>query len=383
MPKRYRIGIDARFYGPEGKGLGRYTERLIRHLERIESPFDFYIFLRRENWNEYQPAQANFHKVLAPYRWYSVAEQTGWPIQLAKQRLDLMHFAHFNVPVWYPGRFVVTIHDLILTRFPTERASTLGPIRYWIKHAASRFVLKSAARRAKRIITVSQFSRSELKTNLGLSEAKIDVIAEGCEPLTDEANISPPPGADELAGPFAMYVGNAYPHKNLERLLEAWVRLKSQGRSEKLLIIGRRDYFINRLEHLAERLGLQPNRGLVRFPGYVTDGQLRWLYQHATLYLFPSLMEGFGLPALEAMQEGLPVAAAACSCLPEVLGEAAAYFDPSNPKAIAQTVAELFDNPGRRRYLAERGRDQARRYNWAGSARQTLAVYQTALTVAD
>ena len=311
-----------------------------------------------------------------------MAEQTGWPIRLIKQRLSLMHFAHFNVPVWYPGRFVVTIHDLILARFPTERATTLGPVRYRIKHAASRYVLKSAAQRSDRIITVSQFSRSELVRHLAVSEAKIDVIAEGCEPLTDEAQISPPPVASELNGPFAMYVGNAYPHKNLERLLEAWVILKGRGRTEKLLIIGKRDYFFERLENLAERLGLRSD-GLVRFPGYVTNGQLRWLYRHATLYLFPSLMEGFGLPALEAMQEGLPVAAAACSCLPEVLGEAAAYFDPFDPKAIAQTVSDLFDDPARRQALAERGLNQARRYNWADTAQQTLTLYQRILNLTD
>ncbi len=379
MPRARRIGIDARFYGPIGKGLGRYTERLIQHLERLDTPFEFYIFLRRENWNDYQPARPNFHKVLAPFRWYSLAEQIGWPRLLIKQRLDLMHFAHFNVPIGYAGRFVVTIHDLILTRFPTERATTLGPIRYWIKHAAARLVLKSAVRRARRIITVSRFSRLELAKHLRVPETKVDVIYEGCEPLAAAEQITQPAFARNLKQPFVLYVGNAYPHKNLERLLEAWRSLKRLGRSEPLVIVGKPDYFLKRLEQTAERLGLAPNRGLVRFPGYVTDGELRWLYQHATLYVFPSLMEGFGLPALEAMQEGLPVAAAACSCLPEILGDAAAYFDPNNVQDIARTVAALLADPARRQNLARLGRRQAERYDWPETARQTLAIYQQTL----
>lgn len=152
-----RIGIDARFYGSIGKGLGRYTQKLIQHLEQIDTENQYVIFLRKENFEDYQPFNKNFQKVLADYPWYTFSEQLFFPLLLRKYKLDLVHFPHFNVPILYFGKFVLTIHDLILTHFPTLKATRLSPLWYWVKYAAYKLAISSAVRRSEKIITVSEF----------------------------------------------------------------------------------------------------------------------------------------------------------------------------------------------------------------------------------
>jgi len=154
-----KIGIDARFYGPQSKGLGRYTQKLIQNLEKIDRQNQYIIFLRKENWNLYQPQSINFRKELADYQWYTLSEQIYMPKILWHNKIDLMHFPHFNVPIFWPGKFIVTIHDLILTHFPTTKATTLAPIFYKIKHFGYKLVISQAVKRACQIITVSNYTK--------------------------------------------------------------------------------------------------------------------------------------------------------------------------------------------------------------------------------
>ncbi|HLN19093.1 MAG TPA: glycosyltransferase, partial [Patescibacteria group bacterium] len=228
-----RIGIDARFYGPIGKGLGRYTQKLIENLEKVSAEGgtapggenQFFIFLRNENFDDYTPQNKNFHKVLANYGWYTFSEQINFPRLLYRYDLDLMHFPHFNVPIFYWRKFIVTVHDLILIHFPTVRSSTLSPILYWLKFLAYKFVIKFAVLRSKKIITVSNFTKSDImKVYERIPKDKIVVTYEACE---DFCMMSPGKDKEILArygiiNPYIMYVGNAYPHKNLERLILAF-----------------------------------------------------------------------------------------------------------------------------------------------------------------
>ncbi len=377
--RKPQLGIDARFFGPGGKGLGRYTERLIQHLERRELPFDVVLFLRDENWDAFQSTNPAFRKVRAPFRWYTLAEQLRFPLLLGRERLDLVHFPHFNVPLWYRGAFLVTIHDLILTKYPTERATTLGPALYRLKHAASQVVLRSAARRAKRVITVSEFSAKDVEETLAVSKNKIRVIPLGCEPLAPADAVEAPRVGFGMPDKYVVYVGNAYPHKNLEKLIEAWAILRQRGRPESLVLVGKMDYFFERLRRRVIERGYDRGDARVIFPGYVSDGQLRWLYQRASLYAFPSLIEGFGLPGLEAMSEGCPVVAARSSCLPEIYGEAALYFDPHDAADIARTMLEVLSSPETRASVIERGKRQVLSYHWETMSAETLAVYQELL----
>jgi len=178
-----RIGIDARFYGPAGKGIGRYSEKLIAHLEKIDKLNDYFIFLRRENFDLYQPVNPKFHKVLADYPWYSFKEQIFLPFRFREFKLDLAHFLHFNIPLFYFGKFVVTIHDLTLLRFPTHHKNFLVRFLYFFKHFFFILVLCSAVSRAKKIITDSESTKRDLIEYFCLNPKKIKVIYLGSDPI--------------------------------------------------------------------------------------------------------------------------------------------------------------------------------------------------------
>lgn len=372
-----RIGIDARFYGPEAKGLGRYSEKLIEYLQQLDSENEYIIFLRKKSELSFNPAKSNFKKVLADYRCYSLKEQLKFPGLIKKQKVDLMHFPHFNVPLFYRGKFIVTIHDLILTRFPTERASTLGPVLYWIKHTAYKIVIRNAVKRAKKIITVSKYSKKEIEDNFPFARGKVAVTYEATSDFkrtpskVNEKNFF---AKHNFSSPFLLYVGNAYPHKNLERLILAFDELKERNNKLYLVLVGKMDYFFRRLKKMTKELKLEKR---VIFPGYLNDDELKFVYQKAALYVFPSLVEGFGLPPLEAMSQGLPVAASRASCLPEVLGPAAEYFDPYNPEEIERIIRGLLNDRKKLRILKERGFEQAKKYSWYDLAEKTLSLYKS------
>lgn len=376
-----RIGIDARFYGSIGKGLGRYTSELIANLERIDDGNEYVVFLRRSNFGSYVPKNPRFTKVLAEFPWYTWREQLLYPFWLRSFRLDLMHFLHFNVPFLYRRPYVVTVHDLILLSHPTTRATTLGPLLYRLKFALYRLVIGRAVSDARAIIAVSNCTKNEILGRLpSAKQKKIVVTYEACAP-----SLSKPADHDALsekavATPFALYVGNAYPHKNLERLIDAFAVFRGRRPNWRLVLVGTEDYFYARLKReVAERkLG-----DGVTFFGHATDEELAALYDSASFYVFPSLCEGFGLPPLEAMCHGLPVASSKASCMPEILGDAAAYFDPEDPADIARAMDALAGDESLRTALATKGRQRATTFDWKRCAEQTKAAYDTAFSTND
>lgn len=380
------IVIDARFYGRLGKGLGRYTEKLIAYLERIDRHNRYTVLLRRENFDDYVPGSERFTKALADYQWYSWEEQWRLPRHLASLRPDLVHFPHFNVPVLYRGRFVVTIHDLILLHYPTRRGSTLGPLRYAFKYAAYRQVIRSAVRRAARILTVSRFTENDIRRHYRVSPpGKIAVTYEAAEAFCgwnhpDEeaaffarvglAAASGEAGPRGILEPYLLYVGNAYPHKNLDRLVRAAAREAARGL--RLVLVGKPDHFYRALRRIADA----HQAANVLFVGEVSDQELAMLYRYARGYVFPSLYEGFGLPPLEASLYGVPVAAARTPALTEILGGAALYFDPADEDSLQGALATIWEEAPLRERLGALGREHAARYSWERMARETLQVYE-------
>lgn len=366
-----RIGIDARFYGSVGKGLGRYTEKLIEHLETLASPGDeFYIFLRKENFDEYVPKSESFHKVLADYPWYGWGEQFRFPSLLGRFRFDLVHFPHFNVPLLYRKPFVVTIHDLILLRYPTIRNTTRTAALYRLKFLAYRLTIASAVRRARIIITVSHFTEQDILREYPSSVGKVIVAYEGCE-IVAEPGTPGEPGSRDILSPYFLYVGNAYPHKNLE----IFIPLARRFPKTRFVLVGKEDFFYRRLADEVAASGVDN----IVFAGYRTDAELATLYRGATGYVFPSLYEGFGLPPLEAMRFGIPVLASSRGSLPEVLGDAALYADPDRPDGFADGIARLLSDPRLRMALSEKGRLHAKKFRWSDMAKASLAAYRRAL----
>lgn len=371
-----RIGIDARFYGSVGKGLGRYTEKLIAHLEGIASPEDeFVVFLRKENFSEYVPGRPTFRKVLADYPWYGFGEQIVFPAILLRERLDLMHFPHFNVPILYRRPFVVTIHDLILLRYPTTRSTTRSALTYWFKFLAYRFVIASAVRRARRVLTVSHFTEADILNEYPSASGKIVVAYEGCElgRAVPASSDHPEPASlpRGILSPYFLYVGNAYPHKNLE----AFIPLAGRFPEIRFVLVGRQDFFYRRLKRQAEAAGAKN----ILFPGFVRDDDLVGLYRGATGYVFPSLYEGFGLPPLEAMRLGTPVIASSRGSLPEVLGEAALFFDPDDAGGLERQIEALLSDETLAGALSEKGRVRAGMFRWEDMAERSLQAYREAI----
>ncbi len=369
-----RIGIDARFYGPIGKGLGRYTQKLIENLEKTDRENQYFIFLKKENFDEYVPQNKNFQKVLADFKWYGFAEQLKFPRLLKKNKFDLAHFPHFNVPIFYFGKFIVTIHDLILLNYPTIRSSTLSPILYWLKFTAYKMVISSAVHRSNRIIAVSRFTKKDILRNYPrIPEEKIVVTYEACDDyclfnFRAKEQILPRYG---IAKPFFLYVGNVYPHKNPERLVLAMKKIETETKEVELVFVGGEDYFYTRLKNLVAENGI----GNVVFAGFVPDYDLDALYRNALAYVRPSLHEGFELPALEAMSRGTPVVASDYACAREILGSSAYYFDGQNVESIASALRDIFKDEKLRQDLIEKGYAQAKKYSWKKMAEETLELY--------
>ena len=372
-----RIGIDARFYGKLGKGLGRYTQQLIFHLEKIDRENQYFIFLRKENFQEYQPKQKNFHKVLADIPWYGMKEQWKMPLLLYKYHLDLVHFPHFNIPFLYWKPFVFTLHDLILLRFPTQKGSHLHPVVYKVKFFFYTLLLWVSLHRAKHIITVSEFTKQDILSHYTfLQDEDISV--------TYQANFSSleriVPKDQEISSflrlcgiiqPYFLYVGNAYPHKNLPRMIEAFLSLKHAKYS--LVLVGKIDVFYQKIRDTYKD---QEQEKKIFFLGEVTDSQLDLLYRGAFLYVFASLYEGFGLPPLEAMARGVPVLSSCAGSMPEILGDAPEYFDPKKKNSIQKSMEKMIQNPVVRKRCRVRGFHQIQRYNWGDLAYKTLVIYQ-------
>lgn len=374
------IGIDARFFGPGAKGLGRYTQKLIEELEKTDGNNDYLIFLRRENFEEYQPQDPRFKKILADWRWYSLAEQIFFPWQLYRHKIDLMHFAHFNAPLLYRRPFILTVHDLILQRWPTRQNDFLNRVKYFIKSLGYKLVIRSALARARRIIVVSQFVKNDVIRSFGVTPERINVIYEGAPDLAKGKERMANSQILEKYGirkPYLLYVGNAYPHKNLERLADAFKILRDgQYSGLQLVLVGGEDYFYKKLKkENCDSRGVCFGGGVI-FTGFVPDEELRVLYKEADVYVFPSLCEGFGLPPLEAMAQGAPVAAARATCLPEILDQAAHYFDGEETKDMADKIGEVLSDSDLRAKLVAQGFEQIKKYSWRKMAEETVKAYR-------
>lgn len=378
-----RIGLDARFLGPESKGLGRHSYKLIRELETIDTENEYIVFLRKFNYDQFIPRNANFHRALADIPWYSVEEQIRFPRILNTYNLDVMHFLHFNVPILYKRPFVVTIHDLILLDYPTRKNSTRSALTYRLKHEGYKRVIRHAVTRSEHIITTSQFTKDTIHFHFPVPKQKMTPIYGGVDTqsfgISEQSTQGGDPTIDFSLVPYryVLYVGNAYPHKNLEGLLRVFARLirNTAYQHWKLVLVGKEDYFYRRIQALIQDLGISDS---VVLTGFVSDTALTELYRQAGLFVFPSLYEGFGFPPLEALSAGTPALVSNYTSLPEVCGDVVEYFDPQNTEVWLQKLMYVLDNLDDIRQTQQRASpDLLNQYSWRTMAQQTLNVYNT------
>ncbi len=375
-----KIGIDARFYGPGGKGLGRYAQKLVEYLEKVDGgnkKRQYVVFLRKNNFDLYQPKHNNFSKKLADFRWYSFGEQFLFPVFLYSQKLDLVHFCHFNVPLLYCKQFIVTIHDLILFHYPTVKNTTLNKYFYFFKLFAYQIAIRGAAKRAKKIIAVSKFTKDDIVANLGVPEEQVEITYEGCEQWCFHNKN----GDDEILKkygimkPYLLYVGNAYPHKNLERLIEVFSRIRNKNNNLQLVLVGGKDFFYKRLEDFVK----DGNFAEVIFPGYVPDIELDVLYKDAELYVFPSLYEGFGLPPLEALAKNTMVVSSNKTSMPEILGDVVSYFEPEDLDSMENAINKALENRKDEKHISKEIVNQLKKFSWERMSKETLQIYKKVL----
>src|SRR5688572_11625110 len=367
-----RIAIDARKL--RDYGIGTYVRNLLRQLGRQPSAHEYVVLCREADFEIVEEYGPRFRPIIETAGAYSVSEQFAVPIGLRREAVDLFHAPHYVLPPLTPCRSVVTIHDCIHLRFPQYLPSRLG-------YAYARTSMWIATHRSNRVLTVSEASKRDILKYFHVPERKIDVIYNGIDERFGET-----PSPDEvlrvreryqLNDPFVLYAGNIKPHKNLERLIEAFHILRRNGHDTvKLLIIGDEISKYATLRRAVHKYKLHKH---VRFFGFVPDATLAILYRLARVFVFPSLYEGFGLPPLEAMASGTPVITSNVSSLPEVVGDAAMLIDPYQPDAIAGAMHRVMLDDRLRDDMRERGLMRAREFSWGRSVSRIKAIYDEVL----
>jgi glycosyltransferase involved in cell wall biosynthesis len=367
-----RIGIDVRKL--HDFGIGTYIRNLLRQLARLDRETEYVLLSRPEDQLALGSLGENFRSVSETAGNYSVAEQVRVPWALKRERVDLFHAPHYVLPPLVHCKSVVTIHDCIHLMFPQYLPNRLA-------HSYARMSIAMAAKRATRVLTVSQSSKRDILKFVDVPSDKIDVIYNayderfGIEPR--EEDVVRVRERYQLHGEFVLYAGNVKPHKNLARLIEAFHHVRNRGLDHlKLVLIGDD---ISKYASLRRAVHQHQLHKYVRFLGYLPEETLAVMYSLAGVFVFPSLYEGFGLPPLEAMASGTPVVTSNVSSLPEVAGDAALLVDPYDPTSIADGIYTVLTDVSVRRDLRQRGLARARQFSWETSVRRVREIYNEAI----
>ena len=365
-----KIGIDARLYTQTG--VGRYLRNIIEQLQRLDKKNEYFIYLRKEEFDLFDPQNTRWKKRLVEIPLHTVKEQFLLPKILLADNLDLAHFPYFNVPIFYPKKYLLTIHDLIVDHFDTGRASTLPMPIFKIKRWGYKLSMTSAVKRATIITAISQTTKKEIISHYRVKEDRIVVTYDALDENFRKTYGRCRP-KNYYGFPYILYVGNAYPHKNLERLLEA-LKIIHRSNKIKLVLAGNDEYFYPRLKNYADKLGVGKE---VYFFGEANDEQLINLYTFSEFLVFPSLMEGFGLPSLEALYcNRLPVVAD-IPVFREIWGDNLVFFNPNNAFIIAEQIMKVLAY-GKKRYemLVKKAKKRLDYFSWEKTAKQTLRLYE-------
>jgi len=362
-----KIIIDARLYGPKHTGIGRYTKNLLTHLPLTPKfkDFDISLIVDKTQLKEIKKDLNNNYRLIpVSIKTYSLKEQLLLPFILYKHKPNLVHFTHFNKPIIYFGRSVVTIHDLIKHFYKGKLTTTKAQLFYWPKYLAYLLVTYLSIK-TNHIIVPSFYWQKYLIDKYKVSKSKIITTHEAVDPnfLKQDRHII------KKAQNYIIYTGNLYPHKNFFIILKALKKLPDL----KLKVICSRDVFQKRAQKLAEKYQVSSQ---VSFLGYLTDEQFKKIYIQALALVHPSFMEGFSLTGLEAMALSCPVISSNSSCLPEIYQGSVLYFDPNRPKQLIKQIKALQKSPSLRLSLINKGYQQVSLYSWHDTAKSTINFYQ-------
>ncbi len=366
-----KIAFDLRRI--KNPGIGRYMKCLVEAVV-AHAPEHEYLLIMPPNGEDLVTAPtANVEKISPALKYYSVREQIELPRILRRHKVDLLHSPHFLLPLVRPCPAVVTIHDVIYLACKQDMLSLAGRLYY-------RGMTKASVRLAERIVTDSEFSKSDIVRYLNADPAKIDVIYPGVDPefkpVTDTAQLQCVRAKFQIDSDYILYAGIYRLRKNHAGLLRAFRHFRANGGRAQLVIAGPMNEGEPELRRLAAELGIAES---VVLTGLVSDSDLAALYSGARVYACPSLYEGFGFTVLEAMACGTPVVSSSATSLSEVAGDAALYSDSRNSEEFARSLHRVFTDAALRSALVDKGKKNLHRFNWANTALETLAVYQHAL----
>ena len=365
-----RIGIDARLVAYQRGGISTYIRRLVEALSEIDQQDEFTIFQSRRD-DRPLVRRPGFHSSTLWTPPHHPWEQWALPLELAPRSLDLLHCPDFIPPFRRRCPAVITVHDLAFRRFPETK--TPDSLRYYDQ-------IDRAVAEAEAVIAVSQATKKDLAELLAVAPQRVEVVYHGVDrryrELDDPPSVRAFCQSRGLPETFILWVGTQEPRKNLPCLFQALAAIKGRLPEAKdtLVVAGPKGWLYEEAESVLEDLGL---RERTVFFGQATEEELLMLYNAAWALAFPSLYEGFGLPPLEAMACGTPVIASSAPALPEVLGDAALYFDPHQPEALAQHLLRLAEDTALWDCLRRAGLARAQGFRWRDTAEQTLAIYRS------
>lgn len=376
-PSSIHVGLNAHLlslsHNYRGAGINSYIYYLLRHLGRIDSDYNYSVFLSERRFVDEQLrlryTRWPTHRPLVRILW----EQLVQPMALRQAGIDLLHAMAFVGPLATSCPFVVTIYDLSFLHYP-------GAFRSWNRWYLSRFTALSA-RRARRVIAISENTKRDVVKMLGVPSEAVDVVYCGVDEI-----FHPLPAAEvtsfrrERALPdhYILFLGTLEPRKNVQMLIRAYAQWRrSEPTIPQLVVAGGKGWYYDQIFAEVERLGLT---GEVIFPGYVAQEELPLWYNAADLFVYPSRFEGFGLPVLEAMACGTPVVTTNAASLPEVAGGAALLVSPHDEMQLIAAMRRALCDKTLREEMKTKGRTHAATFTWESTARRTAEVYKRALT---
>ncbi len=369
-----RIGIDIRRLNDFG--VGTYIKNLLRAFARIRSSETYILIGGEGQFEQLGELHENFKFHRYPRPFDSKRSHVDFFARTRHLNLDVFHMPHRWVPYFVSGAYVATLHDINNILYPSDEAS---PVRERIRH----HMLVHGLRRAAKVIAVSEATKRDAITHLGLASSQIEVV----HGAIDEQVAKPVQAAElretlsryQIENPFLLYAGRIQPHKNIPRLIEAFAVVRAELENHPrygnlgLIVIGDDLDSFPAVRHAVMRTRVQDR---VRFLGFVPVETLRCFYEAATAFVFPSLYEGFGLPPLEAMAHGTPVVTSSASSLPEAVGDSAVLVNPEHVFDIASGVRQVLLDDGFRDELRRRGFEQVKRFSWDRAARRVLQIYR-------
>lgn len=335
--KKHRIGVDARLYFQTG--IGVYLRNFVHWLQKQElHNTEIYLYVLANDVGRINIEHSHIQLRPVTASWHTFSEQISFLKDINKDKLDLMHFTYFSYPILYKRKFIATVHDITLLQEKTGKASTRNRLHYEIKHQVFKYVLSTQLKNATAIVTPTQTVKDQIVQLFGHQyESKIHPIYEGVDyELISSAE--PPYMKQKVSEKYFLYVGNFYPHKNVDRLLLTFQKLKTPL---QLVLVGPKNYFSEQTIATIKKLGLDEK--IKVYLNAPTDN-LVFFYRHASAFIFPSLAEGFGLPLIEAAHFGLPIVASDIPVFHELLQDGYLSFNPRSTEDIAAKIEDQLNH---------------------------------------